>query len=363
MTATTHPQTRPAPPAGELHRAPARGFAAALWPGLWLSGLLAVLAFVLSFSALSAVGVASGIEGRLGWAFPLIIDGFILLATWAAWRFRTQGLRGAWYPWAAFVVFSVVSMTGNALHAHPVQVGELMLTRWAATAFSTVPSVALLVASHMLLLIATARRRPAAVDEPAAAAPAEASEPRPEPAPRPDAPGGRSQRGAAAPAPGAPTPAGSTAPPSAAPVDDRGGPRTVAPRSQPARQPASPTPSAVGSRTAAVGLAAAAAAPVPRLLSVVPDAPTPAGASSREASANAAVGRVPVDQGPDHSAVARWVRERVGAGLPVTGPDLVASGLAASTSTARRWLRDLRATSPELFARDEAAAATREVTS
>ncbi|MBD3778336.1 MAG: DUF2637 domain-containing protein [Micrococcales bacterium] len=355
--------TRPAPPAGEVHGASARGFAAALWPGLWLSGLLAVLAFVLSFSALSAVGVASGIEARLGWAFPLIIDGFILLATWAAWRFRTQGLRGAWYPWAAFVVFSVVSMTGNALHAHPVQVGALMLTRWAATAFSTVPSVALLVASHMLLLIATARRRPLVEQEPHAT-PVEASEPRPGPAPRPDASGGRSQRGATAPAPGTPTPGRSTAPPIAAEVEDRSGPRAGASRSHPARQPAVPAPSALGSRTAA-GLAAVTAAPVPRLLSLVPDAPSPEGAALRDTSedANAAVGRAPADHGPDLSAVARWVRERVGAGLTVTGPDLVASGLAASTSTARRWLRDLRATSPEVFTRDDAGAPTREVTS
>lgn len=362
MTSSHTPTTRPAPSAGEAHGAPARGFAAAMWPGLWLSGLLAVLAFALSFSALSAVGVASGIEARLGWAFPLIIDGFILLATWAAWRFRTQGLRGAWYPWAAFVMFSVVSMTGNALHAHPVQVGELMLTRWAATAFSTVPSVALLVASHMLLLIATARRRPLVERTPTAAVPAGVTETRPGSAPQPEAAGGRSQHGAAAPAPGTPTPVGSTAPPSVASVEGRNGSGTAAPRSQPAPPPAVPSPPALGRRTSP-GLAAVAVAPVPRLLSVVPDAPNPAGAAQLEASANAAVGRAPSDHGPDLSAVARWVRERVGAGLTVTGVDLVASGLAASTSTARRWLRDLRASSPELFTRDDAGAPTREVTS
>ncbi|WHP16606.1 DUF2637 domain-containing protein [Cellulomonas sp. ES6] len=157
-----------------------RGFAHALWPGLWLAGLLAVLAFSLSFLALRAVGIASGVDPAIAWMFPVIIDGFIVLATWATWRFRAHGLRAAWYPAGSLVVFSAVSLTGNALHAHPVEVGDLLMARWAAAAFSAVPPVALLAASHMLVMIATHRARdraeipaePAPAEEPAAAEPA-----------------------------------------------------------------------------------------------------------------------------------------------------------------------------------------------
>jgi hypothetical protein len=324
-----------------------RGFARALWPGLWLSGLLAVLAFVLSFSALSAVGVASGIEARLGWAFPLIIDGFILLATWAAWRFRTQGLRGAWYPWAAFVVFSAVSMAGNALHAHPVQVGELMLARWAATAFSTVPSIALLVASHMLLMIATARTRMPRTD--AGAAPADPSSGTADDA----------QAGGQTPHPRADAQAAH---------DSRQAKPAAAARSNPSDRP---------SPDGSLGLAAAkSAVSVQREMPVLSagwreGVPAGAGAVQRHLSVVAelegsepllvpasrtALARVEVpaavvteDQVDPADPVARWVGERVRAGLTVTGPDLVAAGLASSASTARRWLRELRSSRPELF--------------
>jgi hypothetical protein len=85
-----------------------------------------------------------------------------VLATWAAWRFRTDGLRATWYPWSALVVFSALSVVGNAMHAHPARVGALLLEPWQAAAFASIPPVALLVASHMLVVIATRGTRPPA---------------------------------------------------------------------------------------------------------------------------------------------------------------------------------------------------------
>jgi hypothetical protein len=318
-----------------------------LWPGLWLSGLLAVLAFVLSFSALSAVGVASGIEASLGWAFPLIIDGFILLATWAAWRFRTQGLRGAWYPWAAFVVFSAVSMAGNALHAHPVQVGELLLAQWAATAFSTVPSIALLVASHMLLMIATARTRTHRTDagdapaSPSSGTAGDAQSGRPAPGPRADvqaAHDARRTRPAAS--------AGSG--PADRPFPD-GSSGLVATNPAASVQRQVPVLGAGGREGVPAGAGAAQ-----RHLSVV--AALESGGASLAPASHVALARAEVPAVVDSEVevdladpVARWVRERVRAGLTVTGPDLVTAGLASSASTARRWLRELRSSRPDLF--------------
>jgi hypothetical protein len=312
-----------------------------------LSGLLAILAFVLSFSALSAVGVASGIEARLGWAFPLIIDGFILLATWAAWRFRTQGLRGAWYPWAAFVVFSAVSMAGNALHAHPVQVGELLLARWAATAFSTVPSIALLVASHMLLMIATARTRTPRTDaddapaDPSSGTADDAQAGEPASGPRADMQAAHDSRRT--------TPAASArSNPGDRPSLD-GSSGLAAAKSAVSDQREMPVLSA-GWRE---GVPAGAGA-VQRHLSVV--AELDGGEPLLVPASRTALARVEVpaavvseDEVDLADPVARWVGERVRAGLTVTGPDLVAAGLASSASTARRWLRELRSSRPELF--------------
>ncbi len=319
-----------------------RGRGGAAWPGLVLAGVLAGLSFLLSFSALEAVGVASGIDPGLGWAFPLIIDGFILQATWASWQFRAGGLRGAWYPWAAFCVFSVVSMTGNALHAHPVQVGELLLPHAAATAFSTVPALALLIASHMLLLIATARTRAPRTAQ------TETS------VVHPDEPG---SRGLAVPVPAArqvderaPRPHAGTA----------GSPRSSVLRGAPAEQsraratssvlhpkPSAPPRLALVSGGDVLGRTTSVVAPeslaVPRT-----EDPT---ATRRSAGLERAGVRA-----QDSTELARWVTERIEAGKSVTGPDLVAAGLAASTSTARRHLRELRASRPDLF---EAKAADR----
>jgi hypothetical protein len=311
-------------------------FAAAMWPGLWLSGVLAVLAFALSFSALSAVGVASGIDPRLGWAFPLIIDGFILLATWAAWRFRAQGLRGAWYPWAAFVVFSAVSMTGNALHAHPVEVNGLLLAGWAATAFSTVPSIALLVASHMLLMIATARVAPRnsgahavhgeRVVESAGERDGAASSDPVQVSPMTD-----------------PAPAGVPPRPSGRPV--RASSSVPSGQGRPTEGDRVPTPARNGHEALRAGVEVAVR---PRALTLV-----------RQSAALATAPDLVVLEQPQvptastvsaaGSPVADWVAARVADGLPVTGRELVSAGLATSESTARRWLRELRAVDPGVF--------------
>lgn len=343
--------------ATELGHEPRRaGFGAALWPGLWLSGLLAALAFALSFSALTAVGVASGIDAALGWAFPLIIDGFILLATWAAWRFRAQGLRGSWYPWAAFIVFSAVSMTGNALHAHPVPVNGLLLDGWAATAFSTVPSVALLVASHMLLLVATHR----------SAAPSPATEPVAVDEAVGDDVSGHAERNA--PLTTGDRSRAATAGHRHAVSGDRGsgqstghggagvpgGDRAVTVGASGVDRSAGHLPDPVVGRvavgaghprlTAHAGGGSAVSSQERTVLRAVP---TP----QARGAVVAAIGPGSVTEPAQDAAMdlTEWVAGQVAAGEPVTGQALVVAGLAASESTARRRLRALRTERPDLF--------------
>ena len=127
---------------------------APLWPLMALATLIAVMAFVLSFDALRTLGIACGIQQALGWMFPLIVDVPVLAFTWATWVFKTRGM-GQGYPWAMLILFSIVSLVGNALHAHPVETHGMLLPDWTASLLMTMPPIALLATSHMMVTAAS----------------------------------------------------------------------------------------------------------------------------------------------------------------------------------------------------------------
>lgn len=151
-----------------------------------LTVAIALMAFILSFDALRTLAVACGVQPGLSWMFPLIIDAPVLAFTWATWVFKTRGLGQA-YPWAMLLVFSAVSLVGNALHAHPVETNGLLLPDWGASLLMTMPPVALLATSHMIVRAAS---RSFDMDEPEPAAEAVSDVPRDmdDPAPAPKAP-------------------------------------------------------------------------------------------------------------------------------------------------------------------------------
>lgn len=127
---------------------------APLWPLMALTVAIALMAFILSFDALRTLAMACGVQPGLSWMFPLIIDAPVLAFTWATWVFKTRGLGQA-YPWAMLLVFSAVSLVGNALHAHPVETNGLLLPDWGASLLMTMPPVALLATSHMIVRAAS----------------------------------------------------------------------------------------------------------------------------------------------------------------------------------------------------------------
>lgn len=127
---------------------------APLWPLMALATLIAVMAFVLSFDALRTLGIACGIQPALGWMFPLIVDVPVLAFTWATWVFKTRGM-GQGYPWAMLILFSAVSLVGNALHAHPVETNGMLLPDWTASLLMTMLPIALLATSHMMVTAAS----------------------------------------------------------------------------------------------------------------------------------------------------------------------------------------------------------------
>jgi len=118
---------------------------------------LATGAFVLSFRALNDLATASAIDPTIAWIWPLIIDGFIVTATIAAFTLRGRGFKTTWYPWTALVLFAVVSVFGNSIHATN-NLAELRVDVWIASLVSAAPAVALLLSSHFLIIMISAPR-------------------------------------------------------------------------------------------------------------------------------------------------------------------------------------------------------------
>lgn len=123
-----------------------------MWPGITAGIIIGLIAFVLSFDALRLVFVSCGINPWLSWGGPVCVDGTILLCTWATWGFKKGHIRGSAYPWVGLVLFSGFSITGNALHAM-INTG-FRLPSWVPPVIMSIPPVALLYATHLIVIIA-----------------------------------------------------------------------------------------------------------------------------------------------------------------------------------------------------------------
>lgn len=280
-------------------------FAFALWPGVVLCTVAAVMAFTLSFTALRAVGIASGIAEPQAWMFPLTIDTVILFGTWAAFRFRARGATGTWYAWVLLSVFAGASWVGNFLHAQPVPVGNLVLSREVASMFSSVPSLSLLLTTHMLVLIAVRRGEErdavatqATTPPPLTVASVTAIRDDRTPAALDDAPVALLTQAEAS--------------RSSSGVEAQSGASTSSPPVSAARPTDAPSSRATNQEH--------------------PNQPTTGDARLRE--------------------LAAWVAERRAAGEPVRGSDVAAAGFAGSESTGRRHLQRLKPLEPSLFPGD-----------
>lgn len=123
-----------------------------MWPGITAGIIIGLIAFVLSFDALRLVFVSCGINPWLSWDGPVCVDGTILLCTWATWGFKKGHIHGSAYPWVGLVLFSGFSIAGNALHAM-INTG-FRLPSWVPPVIMSIPPVALLYATHLIVIIA-----------------------------------------------------------------------------------------------------------------------------------------------------------------------------------------------------------------
>lgn len=144
-------------------------------------GALAVGGFTLSFAALRELAQREfAIASELSFIYPLVVDGFIVIATAAAFTMKKRGPRVTWYPWAALAVFGALSVLGNAAHA--IDNPSATFPAWISALGASVPAVALLIASHLLVMMIDGKSQSRPRIRSKATVPAKAKEAPPAPA-------------------------------------------------------------------------------------------------------------------------------------------------------------------------------------
>jgi hypothetical protein len=95
----------------------------------------------MSYDALHALARDSGAPIELAWLWPLIVDGFIVVASLSVLRAVLES-RPAWHPWLLLLIFSTLSVAGNVAHGPPTPVGRLV---------AAIPPIALVLAFDLLM--------------------------------------------------------------------------------------------------------------------------------------------------------------------------------------------------------------------
>ncbi|HMR12111.1 MAG TPA: DUF2637 domain-containing protein [Arachnia sp.] len=110
---------------------------------------IAAGAFWLSFTALADLAARSGVGAEQAWAWPLIVDGIIVVSTVAV--VALAGQKTAWYPWALLIGGAAVSVTANAIHA--VVAADADVPGVLAASVAAVPPVVLLAITHLTVIL------------------------------------------------------------------------------------------------------------------------------------------------------------------------------------------------------------------
>ena len=122
---------------------------------VWLTVVIAIVSFVLSFTSLRELAAMSAWPGWPSWLWPLIIDGLIILATLAIVAlapYRTQLWNRA-FVWLVLGTAALVSVGGNSFHAW-LSTGHLpQWMRIGSAGLACVPPVALLATTHILAIL------------------------------------------------------------------------------------------------------------------------------------------------------------------------------------------------------------------
>lgn len=117
---------------------------------------IALGAFWLSFTALTDLAARSGIEPGQAWAWPLIVDGIIVVATVSV--VALGGQRQAWYPWMLLAGGALISVTANAIHA--IVAADANVPDVLAASVAAVPPLVLLAITHLTVILTRAEPLP-----------------------------------------------------------------------------------------------------------------------------------------------------------------------------------------------------------
>jgi hypothetical protein len=112
---------------------------------------LAVAGFAMSYDALHSLAAQQGVPAPLAWLWPLVVDGFIVVASLSVVRAVAEERR-AFYPWALVLAFSAISVAFNVVHAAPTLVARLV---------AAIPPAALVLSFELLMRQLRAALRPA----------------------------------------------------------------------------------------------------------------------------------------------------------------------------------------------------------
>lgn len=102
---------------------------------------LALSGFAMSYDALHALAAAQGVPAALAWLWPLVVDGFIVVASLSVVCAVAEGRR-AIYPWTLVLTFSAISVSFNVVHAAPTIVARLV---------AAIPPAALVLSFEILM--------------------------------------------------------------------------------------------------------------------------------------------------------------------------------------------------------------------
>lgn len=111
--------------------------------------LIAAGAFWLSFTSLTDLARRSGIDAGQAWAWPLIVDGIIVVATVAV--VALAGTPQAWYPWLLLICGAGLSVTANSIHA--LVAADADVPGVLAASVAAVPPVVLLAITHLTVIL------------------------------------------------------------------------------------------------------------------------------------------------------------------------------------------------------------------
>lgn len=121
----------------------------AVWTAVAGTVFIAAAAFWLSFTALADLARRSGVDESQAWAWPLIVDGIIVVATVSV--VALAGQRAAWYPWLLLMAGAAVSVAANAIHA--VVAADADVPSALAGSVAAVPPLVLLAITHLTVVL------------------------------------------------------------------------------------------------------------------------------------------------------------------------------------------------------------------